>query len=123
MFEEHGPGPCSGGVTIAVLVGTGPLGPLCRNPIFEIRQLKRCQICVNRGPERSGRMMSPSKPSAETLQKMKGRAREILEGFLPAMEKIQATNKLPEQKKRNAKEWLRAKLDFLWQETEENGKR
>jgi hypothetical protein len=46
--------------------------------------------------------------------------REIIEGFLPAMARIQATNESDEQKKRNSKEWLRSKLVSLAKECEKN---
>jgi hypothetical protein len=38
---------------------------------------------------------------------MKQKVHEILEAFLPAIAQIQATDESDEQKKRNAKEWLR----------------
>jgi hypothetical protein len=46
--------------------------------------------------------------------------REIIEGFLPAMARIQATNQSDEQKKRNSKEWLRSKLVSLAAECEKS---
>ena len=46
--------------------------------------------------------------------------REIIEGFLPAMARIQATNESDEQKKRNSKEWLRSKLVSLAAECEKS---
>jgi hypothetical protein len=46
--------------------------------------------------------------------------REIIEGFLPAMARIQATNESDEQKKRNSKEWLRSKLVSLATECEKS---
>jgi hypothetical protein len=46
--------------------------------------------------------------------------REIIEGFLPAMAKIQGTNESDEQKKRNSKEWLRSKLVSLAEECEQS---
>jgi hypothetical protein len=49
---------------------------------------------------------------------VKEKIREIVEGFLPAMAKIQETNESDEQKKRNSKEWLRSKLDLLTEEFE-----
>ena len=49
---------------------------------------------------------------------MNQKIREIIEGFLPAMAKIQATNESDEQKKRNSKEWLRSKLVSLAKECE-----
>jgi hypothetical protein len=49
---------------------------------------------------------------------MREKVREIMEGFLPAMDKIQSTNESDEQKKRNAKEWLRSKLNSLLEEAE-----
>jgi hypothetical protein len=52
--------------------------------------------------------------------RVKKKAREILDAFLPAMAQIQATDESDEQKKRNAKEWLRSKLDLLIEEAEQN---
>ena len=49
---------------------------------------------------------------------MRKKAQEIMESFLPAMEKIQATDESDEQKKRNAKEWSRSKLSSLLEEAE-----
>ena len=51
---------------------------------------------------------------------MNQKIREIIEGFLPAMAKIQATNESDEQKKRNSKEWLRSKLVSLAEECEKS---
>jgi hypothetical protein len=51
---------------------------------------------------------------------MKQKVHEILEAFLPAMAQIQATDESDEQKKRNAKEWLRSKLDLLIEEADQN---
>jgi hypothetical protein len=51
---------------------------------------------------------------------MKQKVHEILEAFLPAMAQIQATDESDEQKKRNAKEWLRSRLDFLVEEADQN---
>ena len=44
---------------------------------------------------------------------MRSRAEKLLDGFLPAMEKIQAMPIQDDEKKRLAKEWLRAKLDEM----------
>ena len=69
----------------------------------------------------SGRTKVHHAPAALTLLKerdVKEKIREIVEGFLPAMAKIQETNESDEQKKRNSKEWLRSKLDLLTEEFE-----
>jgi hypothetical protein len=43
----------------------------------------------------------------------KEQAREIIDGFLPAMDKIQSAKASDEEKRRMAKEWLRARLDAI----------
>ena len=45
--------------------------------------------------------------------RMKQKADDILEAFLPAMAKIQDADASDEDKKRMAKEWMRSKLSNL----------
>jgi hypothetical protein len=50
----------------------------------------------------------------------KDKVRNILDGFLPAMAKIQDSQATDEEKKRVAKEWLRARLDVFLSDEEKS---
>ena len=63
----------------------------------------------------------PPRAPDEVRSAMRDQVQHVLDGFLPAMEQIQALDATDEEKKRLAKDWLRSKLYSLVNELEKAG--